>query len=510
MRHSFLAACLAALAGCSTGVASDLGIDVVKIGLVGDGSSLKLANAPSMPGDRSRYPNPRHHEWMSIYVTSDARVVVSCRTASGKVACADSPISVRLEGTRARPVVAAYDLYQHRLAAIPYTGSRCTPGSDGPSGMPAGLPEGPGSGSGTGTPVGNSGSTGGTGTPVGNTPLPAGTPGAAPPPIEGPGSAGGGGSGSVGTSALSLEEASDPNVSIQVEDPGDVPGGDGDAPSLGHACPTDTPTPPGGSTCGVLARSRFCGLVNEGLRSRQLKFTYDCGHLELEQSFPRPVLDGEVHCKREITAPAGAQTLHEYGSCDSNLVRTWEDRALAEIRNTGLCGGSPLVLDVDGDGLSLRSAAAGPRFDLAASGAATRTGWVGAGDGLLAIDANGNGSIDDGSELFGQVTFGASFADGFAALSTLDADRDGAITGADPRFGQLVVWLDENGDGRGGPEEWRTLPQLGIERLSLGAQARVRGSSADGLGNWLPLQGHFARADGTRGQLVDVWFGGEP
>src|SRR5262249_3605952 len=65
---------------------------------------------------------------------------------------------------------------------------------------------------------------------------------------------------------------------------------------------------------------------------------------------------------------------------------------------------SPLVLDLDGNGVQTLSTGAGVHFDLRADGTPVNTGWVGAGDGLLVRDVNGNGSVDDGTELFGQAT----------------------------------------------------------------------------------------------------------
>lgn len=84
-------------------------------------------------------------------------------------------------------------------------------------------------------------------------------------------------------------------------------------------------------------------------------------------------------------------------------------------------GADPLVLDLDGDGLELtpQTSVSAP-FDTDGDGFAERSGWVYSDDGFLARDLNGNGEIDDVSELFGNAT-----QSGFAELATLDSNGDG-------------------------------------------------------------------------------------
>ena len=106
---------------------------------------------------------------------------------------------------------------------------------------------------------------------------------------------------------------------------------------------------------------------------------------------------------------------------------------------------SPLVLDLDGDGIELTSVdGATAFFDVGIDGFAEATGWVAADDGLLALDVDGDGRIDDGSELFGDQT---GHAHGFLALAQHDDDGDGVIDAADAAYADLVVWQDANADG---------------------------------------------------------------
>ncbi|MBI5141473.1 MAG: hypothetical protein HZA20_04670 [Nitrospirae bacterium] len=78
----------------------------------------------------------------------------------------------------------------------------------------------------------------------------------------------------------------------------------------------------------------------------------------------------------------------------------------------------PLTLDLDGDGVETTPlAGSSAMFDLDGDDFAERTGWIGKDDGLLAMDINNNGKIDDITELFGNKT-----ENGFDALKKLDGN----------------------------------------------------------------------------------------
>jgi hypothetical protein len=145
------------------------------------------------------------------------------------------------------------------------------------------------------------------------------------------------------------------------------------------------------------------------------------------------------------------------------------------------------------------------QFDIYATGNKVSTGWVGNGDGLLVMDRNGNGTIDDGSELFGSsVTLadGSKATDGYQALSALDTNGDGVIDSKDTAFSKLEVWVDSNGDGISEAGELTTLSQRGITSLSLKDTA----TSANNNGNWVGLTSNFTTSDGATHDMADVWF----
>ncbi len=160
--------------------------------------------------------------------------------------------------------------------------------------------------------------------------------------------------------------------------------------------------------------------------------------------------------------------------------------------------GSPLVLDLDGDGIELYAKGDyGTYFDLRGTGQAVLTGWVEPDDGLLAYDVNGNGIIDDISELFGNET-----TDGFAELRAYDSNGDGVIDANDTVFNDLVVWTDTNSTGRSQNAELHSLSDLGITAISLDA-VRVAGQEISG--NAITHEASFT-INGLEQSIVDAWF----
>ncbi len=167
---------------------------------------------------------------------------------------------------------------------------------------------------------------------------------------------------------------------------------------------------------------------------------------------------------------------------------------------------SPLVLDLDGDGIDTLSTAAGVHFDHDDNGFAETSGWVGKDDALLVWDRNGNGRIDDGSELFGNNTrlaAGGKAANGFAALAELDSNRDGRVDAQDTSFSQLRLWQDADANADVGDGELRALDAAGVQSLSLTYQTQ---RVTDRQGNQLLQVGRYTKADGSVHAMDDVWF----
>jgi hypothetical protein len=163
----------------------------------------------------------------------------------------------------------------------------------------------------------------------------------------------------------------------------------------------------------------------------------------------------------------------------------------------------PLTLDLGGNGLDTIAfnPAAPVLFDHTGSGMKSGTGWVAPSDGFLALDRNGNGMIDNGTELFGDSTpldTGGKAADGFAALAQEDSNGDGVVNNLDTNWANLRVWQDLNQDGLSQGNELKTLDELGIASINVG---KIEHSSILPNGNEIADLGAYTRTDGSAGGM---------
>lgn len=152
----------------------------------------------------------------------------------------------------------------------------------------------------------------------------------------------------------------------------------------------------------------------------------------------------------------------------------------------------PLVLNLATD--SVRLQADTFSFDLNADGTRENISRLAGGSAFLALDRNGNGQIDNGSELFG-----ATSGDGFADLAKLDDDHNGWIDENDAAFSQLQVW-------RPG-EQAQSLKDAGVGAIALDHAATAYTLKTDGATTGaIRSTGMFLMEDGqTRtAQQIDM------
>lgn len=184
--------------------------------------------------------------------------------------------------------------------------------------------------------------------------------------------------------------------------------------------------------------------------------------------------------------------------------------AVAGILATALVGAplhaehsctSPLVLDLNGDGTIRTTGSNHPvLFDINADGFPEWVQWTfwEDGDGFLVLDRNENGVVDDGGEMFGNVTLlptGELASEGFEALAVYDrpdhgGNGDAIISADDAIWRELRIWVDRNHDGTSQPSELSPLARFGI--VAIGLEAR-RTDVVDGNGNGHYVQGFYLR-----------------
>ena len=203
------------------------------------------------------------------------------------------------------------------------------------------------------------------------------------------------------------------------------------------------------------------------------------------------------------------------GTCRAKCAAPNTNGGGTDTQCPGYC--CPLIVDFGDHGYDLTSSAEGVSFDIDDDGVAEKISWTAAGaaDAFLALDRNGNGTIDSGAELFGSAAEQplSSKPNGFAALAVFDnVDRggngDGVIDARDSVWASLLLWVDRSHDGVAQSDELARVAASGVNVLLLDVKEAQR---RDRWGNrYLYRSSALAEGGLRKIDVVDVFFVPEP
>ncbi|MCF6238088.1 MAG: cadherin domain-containing protein, partial [Candidatus Marinimicrobia bacterium] len=176
-----------------------------------------------------------------------------------------------------------------------------------------------------------------------------------------------------------------------------------------------------------------------------------------------------------------------------------------EIFNFSLGPFYPVVIDLDGDGIELLGVdESGVLFDVNGDGIPEQVGWVSPDDGLLALDRNGNGVIDNGSEISFISDLPGAVSD-LHGLTAFDTNANGFLDSGDAQYGDFLIWQDVNQNGISESGELKSLSEAGIDAFSL--TRTPTGNEAVG-GNIITATAEFVNASNqVIGVIGDVTLG---
>jgi hypothetical protein len=175
----------------------------------------------------------------------------------------------------------------------------------------------------------------------------------------------------------------------------------------------------------------------------------------------------------------GVWTCYGATACDGGMVQCPPGESPYCGNGGWACGnpqGTPIVIDTNGEGFHLTNSSNGVQFKFFPSSPPVQISWTDAAfsNGWLALDRNGNGIIDNGTELFGNLTPQPPSPDpnGYLALAVFDDPKNGGngngvIDPGDSIYPYLRIWIDANHNGVSEHSELHPLQELGVFKIDL-------------------------------------------
>lgn len=253
-----------------------------------------------------------------------------------------------------------------------------------------------------------------------------------------------------------------------------------DAAELNSGTPPDGGAPPSAASAGNAGGDSTRQDAGYGI-----EYEYRESYSEMETTRFRASGSVRTEDGKEINFDLSLTMARSYHEESSVSIRIGDARQKKD----------PLVLNFAGTAAQLTDQRF--KFDLDSDGKTEDINFVTGGSGFLAFDRNGDGRINDGSELFG-----ARSGDGFAELAALDDDGNGWIDENDAAFDKLRLWSKD----AAGEDRLLTLREANVGALSL-ARVATPFDLKDG-GNALLGQirasGVFLQEDGRAGTMQQV------
>lgn len=182
-------------------------------------------------------------------------------------------------------------------------------------------------------------------------------------------------------------------------------------------------------------------------------------------------------------------------SAQLNLSREYVEQSNLEIRAGDALKMDPLVINFDGKGAELSQTKFA--FDLDANGTSEQIASLRSGSGYLALDRNGDGQINNGTELFGPQS-----GSGFGELAAYDEDANGFIDEADSVYSRLRIWTrNEDGSSQLFALGDKQVGAIYLGHLNTGFQ--LKDNNNNSLGE-VAASGIYLKEDGGTGWVQEI------